>query len=636
MLIALVASVIGTCCAPAKAPIVGWHDNLRPAGRAVANGVQLDLEIQRGMWHPNGADRAGTSVLAFAERGNAPTTPGPLLRVRYGSTITVSLHNTTTDTLAIHGLGSRRGLAAFDSIVMLPGATQTTRFVADAEGTFFYWGARAGTSLEDREFDDALLNGAFIVDPASGPVPADRILMIDVMVERLPGDSGLEPAGGILSINGRPWPHTERMDATVGDTIRWRVINASERGHPMHLHGFYFRVDAAGDWQQDTVFDARERRMAVTEHMRAGTTRDIVWSPDRPGGWLFHCHLSFHAMMNAPLGAEWKGGAAYFIPAAFGSPNADAHHHVEHHMGGLMLVTTVQPRGEIPARGPAQRQLRLLVTATADTNVMTREYGYRLDDGTPYDPEVAALQRAPVLLFQKDQPTDVVIVNTTGEATSVHWHGIEIESYSDGVVGVGGYAHMPTPAIMPGDSFVARITVPRSGSFMYHTHISDINQQGKGLAGGIAVVDDLDGYDASRERVFLAQSSLDAARDRLSNTLNRFRGELPVDTVQAGEVYRLRFMNLTLAGGGLQFRFVSDRGPAMWKTVAKDGFDLPVWQQVESSDARHVSIGETVDVLWRALPNGSGWLELRGGAGNLVARQRIEVVGTAEDVDDDS
>ncbi len=614
---------------PVNPTTIGWHDNADPAG-SLANGVlTLDLDIVEGMWYPNGEDRAGGTVLAFAERGQAPTTPGPLLRVRQGTRVRVSVRNTTDQPMAVHGLTSHGGPEVFDSLMVPAGAVVSTTFMADVEGTFFYWGSVPGIGLDRRLFqgEGPMLNGAFVVDPPTGAVPDDRIMVITIWNELQLHGEAVDTTGEILSINGRPWPRTERIQATVGDTLRWRLINASERAHPMHLHGFYFRVDAAGDWQQDTLLGVRERRMTVTENMRAGTTRMIVWSPDRPGGWLFHCHLSFHAMMNPPLGAEWQGPLAYAVPAVFGAPNEDADHHVEHHMGGLMMVTQVAPRGEIPARPPAERELRVLVVANADTNVMTRQYGYRLDDGTAYDPEVAAVQPAPVLVFQKDQPTDVVIVNTTGEATSIHWHGIEIESYSDGVVGVGGYAHMPTPAIMPGDSFVARVTVPRSGSFMYHTHISDINQQGKGLAGGIVVVDDLERHDPSHERVYMAQTMLDVPGGfRIPTLVNRTSRELPVDTVQAGEVYRLRFMNLTLAGAGMWYRFVSDRGAVDWTTVAKDGFDLPTWQRERSPDHRAVSIGETVDVLWQVRNNSAGWLELRGGGGNLLARQRVEVV----------
>jgi FtsP/CotA-like multicopper oxidase with cupredoxin domain len=606
-------------------PRVSWHDNLVPAGRESRGAVRLDLEIRRGMWHPNGADRAGTNILAFAEVGKGPTTPGPLLRVRQGTRVDVNLVNHSSDTIAVHGFCARAGVTQLDSLLVLPGATVRTTFVAELEGTFFYWGARAGTLLVDRAFDDAMLTGALVVDPATGPVPPDRILLIDNLIERLMENGELTDAGDILAINGRPWPFTERLKHAVGDSIRWRLINSSQRNHPMHLHGFYFRVDAAGDWQQDTALSVRERRMAVTELMPPGSTRTIVWSPDRPGGWLFHCHLSFHAQMNSPLGAEWKGGQAYFMSSVFGGTNADAAHHVEHHMGGLMLVTNVTPRGPYPVHGPAQRTLRMQVVATADTSMMTRRYGYRMDDGTPFLPGMEPGQ-APLILIQKNQPTDVVIVNNTPDATSIHWHGLEIDSYSDGVVGVGGYAHMPTPPIMPGDSFVARITVPRSGTFMYHTHMSDINQQAKGLTGPIVVLDDLDSWDPAHERVVLAHSSLNMASGSLDVQVNQ-HAVLPPDTLVAGDRYRFRLMNLTLEKPGLTLSFNSDSVGARWRIVAKDGFDiLPSNGRVDGARVP-LSIGETTDIAWRPLPGGSGWLELRSRAGDLFLRQRVEVIG---------
>lgn len=614
----LLSSLLAALASPVPVadPVVTWHDNTRPAGRLASGVLALDLEIVRGMWHPLGADRAGTAALAFAELGAAPTTPGPLVRVRLGTRITLSLRNSSTDTIVVHGLSERRGMAIDDPLLVLPGATVRHSFVADAQGTFFYWGARVGTDLGDRVDDDALLTGAFIVDPAVGEVPPDRVLVIDILEE--------PDRGRILAINGRPWPHTERMTATVGDSIRWRIINSSGRGHPMHLHGFYFRVDAAGDWQQDTLYGVRQRRMAVTENMSSGGTVDIVWSPDRPGGWLFHCHLPFHVMMNTPLGKDWPGRPAYVARAIANASTEGAEHHVEHHMGGMTLLTTVQAAGPPPTPAPAARRIRLEVIASPDTSLLARRYGYRLagSDG-PAEPGPS-----PLLVLQRDEPTDIVIINRTPEFTTIHWHGMEIDSYSDGVIGVGGSAHMPTPPIMPADSFVARISAPRSGSFMYHTHVADIRQQGKGLAGALLVVDDRQAWDPSRERVYLAQRDIDPARPDAGDraTINRQRA-FGVDTVRAGVEYRLRFMNLTLANPGYFFRYSSDGGPAVWTTVAKDGFDLPPWQQVTSPGHQRVSVGETLDVRWTPAPNSSGWLELRSGAGGLVLRQRIEVVG---------
>ncbi|MGH8490988.1 MAG: multicopper oxidase domain-containing protein [Gammaproteobacteria bacterium] len=45
-------------------------------------------------------------------------------------------------------------------------------------------------------------------------------------------------------INGLSWPHTERLTYSVGQQVRWRVINLSTQPHPMQLHGFYFDVES--------------------------------------------------------------------------------------------------------------------------------------------------------------------------------------------------------------------------------------------------------------------------------------------------------------------------------------------------------------------------------------------------------
>ncbi|MEO8480262.1 MAG: multicopper oxidase domain-containing protein, partial [Gemmatimonadota bacterium] len=294
--------------APGPTPTVATHDNRLPAGVTRDGTLRLDLEIVRGDWYPNGADRAGANVLVFAERGHGPTTPGPLVRARAGTSIAVSMHNTTDDTLAIHGLTSKIGLAAFDSVVVLPGASRSWTFIAETEGSYLYWGARPGTPLAEQLYDDAQLNGALIVDPATGAIPADRIMVIDSYTDgKLPnGDPDLDRE--LLVVNGRPWPDTERLQYAVGDSIRWRVLNASVAPHPMHLHGFYFRVDGRGDWRRDTLYSDAERRMAVTELLKPGQSMHLTWSPNRPGGWLFHCHLSYHVLPNPPLGAEFTNG----------------------------------------------------------------------------------------------------------------------------------------------------------------------------------------------------------------------------------------------------------------------------------------------------------------------------------------
>lgn len=47
-------------------------------------------------------------------------------------------------------------------MLLLPGATVRHTFVADLPGTYFYWGALAGTEFIDRAAGDALLNSGWL------------------------------------------------------------------------------------------------------------------------------------------------------------------------------------------------------------------------------------------------------------------------------------------------------------------------------------------------------------------------------------------------------------------------------------------------------------------------------------------
>ena len=61
----------------------------------------------------------------------------------------------------------------------------------------------------------------------------------------------------------------------------------------MHLHGFYYRRWSR-DGQGDTTFASDQRRRVFTENLNSGTTMMMTWIPERPGNWLFHCHLPDH------------------------------------------------------------------------------------------------------------------------------------------------------------------------------------------------------------------------------------------------------------------------------------------------------------------------------------------------------
>ncbi len=110
-----------------------------------------------------------------------------------------------------------------------------------------------------------------------------------------------------MVVNGRSWPHTERLSYNVGDTVRWRVLNVSADVHPMHLHGFYYRVVARGDGTGDTSYSEARRDLIVTQRMVPGQTMQLTWIPERAGNWLFHCHIPRHFAPRGPLGLSRPG-----------------------------------------------------------------------------------------------------------------------------------------------------------------------------------------------------------------------------------------------------------------------------------------------------------------------------------------
>jgi FtsP/CotA-like multicopper oxidase with cupredoxin domain len=63
-------------------------------------------------------------------------------------------------------------------------------------------------------------------------------------------------------------------------------------------------------------------------------------------------------------------------------------------------------------------------------------------------------------VLKRGEPVEITLVNNLPEATAIHWHGMELDSYYDGVHGFGGMGLRVTPLVEPGDSFVVRFTPP--------------------------------------------------------------------------------------------------------------------------------------------------------------------------------
>ena len=620
-------------------PVVQPNANTERAGVLRDGVLTVTLEAKESSWRLDGPKHPAMTIEAFSEPGKPPVMPGPLLRAAAGTEIRLSVRNSLLLPLtfllpaAVHGGPDR--FTAMDSVVVAPGAIGLLTTKASVPGNYLYRATTpSGTSKAWKLA--GLLAGALVIDTATSAPARDRVFVLmqamdsafTAYADSSGGDFQHAPAGVariVYTVNGRSWPNTERIAATVGDSLHWRVINATYDVHPMHLHGFYFRVEKFSG-----LLAPAPGQMVVTQLMTPFSTMSMSWSPDRPGNWLFHCHFAIHLRPDS-------------LSAAADDPH-------QRDMVGLVLGVNVAGRPGMHAVGAPRALRRLRLIAVADSLSMTtgraragapsptplhqfpadsvpsmrfvlEEDGHRVDGARDFSPEID---------LTKGVPVSIMIVNHLAEPTTVHWHGIEVEdSYMDGTAAFGGAGRHLAPAIAPGDSFEARFTPPRSGTFIYHSHLDEAREDLGGLEGAL-IVRDPGAVPSADDHVFFLKGLLDEATHP-----REINGKANPDTVvlHVGRPARFRLINLSTADPVPSFYLtarpdsaligVKDTMVVNWRPVAKDGFDLPRAMQEPRPARQIVSMGETYDFEYT--PERTGTLRLEVRTSRLLVRVPIRV-----------
>lgn len=572
------------------------NENRMPGGELKNNVLELHLEMREAVWYPEEEGGGHRDVYVFAESGRAPQTPGPLIRVPQGTEIHASIRNTLPLAAKIYGLHRHPGDAK-DALSVAAGETREVRFTAGEPGTYVYWATTANHSLEDRDQAESLLDGAFVVD-APGAKVDDRIFVLGIWKKgNVPGD-GEE----ITSINGKAWPYGGRVTYTAGDTIHWRVIDPTFSPHGMHLHGFFFTVDGVGDGESYTRYSPEQKRTVVTELIDVGHTFDLTWKPERTGNWLFHCHMVAHMSPSEAL-----------HPPEANTAGDGAEHDHNIAMAGLVVGITILPNVNAKAAVVSTAAARKLQLVISDNPGKVPLYKVAVIDpahpaAAPAGTEAAPSFLGPPIVLTRGEAAEIEVKNQMKEPTAIHWHGLEIESYYDGVAGWTGSGKQTTPPIAPGGSFVARMTPPRAGTFIYHTHWHDAGQLLNGIYGPLIVLEPGEKYDPSHDRTFVFSSGKYAPFGYLM-LINGVPEPERVE-LHSGERYRLRMINITDDLVDLRVRMMSNDKPVQWKIVAKDGADLPAAQLKFSAADMPITVGETYDVEYEAKDAGEASLQI--------------------------
>jgi FtsP/CotA-like multicopper oxidase with cupredoxin domain len=267
--------------------------------------------------------------------------------------------------------------------------------------------------------------------------------------------------------------------------------------------------------------------------------------------------------------------------------------------------------------------LRLLARVDSGGTPDEPAYGYVLQDGKKASPSSGPLLPGPTIVLKRGEPVAITVVNELPEATSVHWHGIELESYFDGVAGFSGNGGRISPAIAPRDSFVARFTPPRSGTFIYHPHADEVRQQQAGLSGTIVVVDDPATYDAERDFIVMISTPRRAAESQ-TVYLNGSSTPAPREW-RVGERYRIRFVNIHTSRPSMIGRLMRDTTTLTWRAMAKDGAELPPERAVIGPAFQQLGNGEVYDFEFTPTSPGDLRFLVTAGNGNPLASLPIRV-----------
>lgn len=592
------------------------NDNRKPAGEFRQGIYYINLEIREGNWYPETKDGAPIKITAIAEAGKPLQVPGPLIRVPEGTEIRATITNRVEgQPQFLFGFHQRPYSNPKDSIIIAPGETKEINFNAGVAGTYFYYGNKGPFPHIGIQ-----LYGALIVDAKNEqPDPAERIIMIGICLEKV--DTNLMRQ---YVMNGLTWPYTERLQYRQGELVKWRVINASRAPHPMHLHGFPFTLHSLGNIAVDSIIAKEDEQLMVTQELRANTTMRISWIPSREGNWLFHCHLVDH-----------------ILPVSYLRKHEEMHHsnaHLETHardaMGGLIMGINVLPNKKFQAgtskNKTVKRYLTLIIGEKENYFDNSNGKGFQLWENGKTKASGFSIPGPPLVLI-KDQPVAIKIVNTLKEPTTMHWHGLEIDSYYDGVPGWGYMGNKLAPLIQPGDSFTVHLTPCRAGTFIYHTHMHDL-QLLQGMYGALIVLNPGETYNPETDKIFLISQGgeglhmpkmLNNNADLFGKNKSLLNGTNTPETLflKKGERYRFRIINIGAQNFGNHVSIKQNDQLVSWTLIAKDGISLKKNQRLIKPSFQWVAIGETYDFEFGPAQPGEYRIEL----GSRVITSKPEI-----------
>ena len=274
--------------------------------------------------------RLETSVIRWSILSDQPMhayafnrqVPGPRLELTEGDRVRIIVTNNLPESTTVHWHGlvvpnAMDGPAEITQEPIKPGDSYTYEYTVRQAGTFMYH------THDHPDRQQALgLYGALIVKPKDTARDERLDYQHDVVIqlqEWLEREGFTYPAmlmeGGLpnfFTINGKAYPDTETIRMRVGEKLRVRFIGTNNNFiHPMHIHGGPFEiVETDGNPVPQSA-----RILKDTINVGPGERYDVIWTAQRPGKWLLHCHIPHHTT-NDNVEVEGAGGLTSVIEVA--------------------------------------------------------------------------------------------------------------------------------------------------------------------------------------------------------------------------------------------------------------------------------------------------------------------------------
>ncbi len=248
------------------------------------------------------------------------TSPGPTIEVTEGDRMRIILTNELPEPTSIHWHSielpnSQDGAAGDTEPPTMPGETHVYEFTLYQSGTFMYH-----TGFNVMKQDSLGLGGILVVHPKRPKHKVDKDFSIMLQAwALLPGNPNpnlVTMDFNWFTFNGRSAPDIPVLRVKQGERVRIRIANLSMDSHPIHIHGYTWKVVGT----EGGAIPEYAQWPGTTVNVAPGTTRDVEFVAWNPGVWRFHCH-KLHHLVNAhadvPMGVMPHGGMftlIYVIP----------------------------------------------------------------------------------------------------------------------------------------------------------------------------------------------------------------------------------------------------------------------------------------------------------------------------------